>query len=260
MESIFLEKIRIKELDNTLPLMPGKGRLLELGAGVGWQAKRLEQAGYDVDALELEGDREAQALYPIVYYDGVTIPFEDNRFDIIFSSNVLEHIPHLETYQEEMRRVLKPDGIAVHLLPSGSWRLWSTLTHYMFAVKYVAQMVLRKLKLMPAKSTEAYMDDIDNRVSQMSKLDLLKKFLIPSRRGERGNVWSETYYFSRFFWNPWFKQHGWEVQRYSNNKLFYTSYAVFDSLLPVSVRGVLSKLMGASCHVYILTSGKKAEG
>jgi len=56
------------------------------------------------------------------------IPFEDHAFDIVFSSNVLEHIPHVVEFQKEIQRVLKPDGIAIHVLPSSSWRVWSNMT------------------------------------------------------------------------------------------------------------------------------------
>lgn len=45
-----------------------------------------------------------------VYYDGISLPFESNRFDGIFSSEVFEHIFNLEIILKELNRVLKHGG------------------------------------------------------------------------------------------------------------------------------------------------------
>jgi SAM-dependent methyltransferase len=45
-----------------------------------------------------------------VYYDGISIPFENNRFDGIFSSEVFEHVFNLEHIVKELNRVLKHGG------------------------------------------------------------------------------------------------------------------------------------------------------
>jgi SAM-dependent methyltransferase len=70
-------------------------------------------------------------VWPVTDYDGRQIPFEDGTFDVVFSSNVLEHVPHVVEFQKEIHRVLKPDGVVVHVLPSSSWRVWTSMTHLM---------------------------------------------------------------------------------------------------------------------------------
>lgn len=52
-----------------------------------------------------------------VFYDGKTLPFTDNSFDGIFSSEVFEHIFNLEEILQELNRVLKPDGLMLVTLP-----------------------------------------------------------------------------------------------------------------------------------------------
>ncbi len=46
----------------------------------------------------------------IIYYDGKTLPFNDEEFDSIFSTEVLEHIPNVNEIVKELNRVLKPKG------------------------------------------------------------------------------------------------------------------------------------------------------
>lgn len=46
------------------------------------------------------------------------IPYEDNTFDLIISSHVLEHVPNDKKALKEFYRVLKPNGQAVILVPS----------------------------------------------------------------------------------------------------------------------------------------------
>lgn len=52
-------------------------------------------------------------------YDGGTLPYDDNTFDVVFSQQVLEHVrpAYLDAYYAEEHRVLKPGGVVVHQVP-----------------------------------------------------------------------------------------------------------------------------------------------
>ena len=45
------------------------------------------------------------------------LPFEDQTYDFIFASHVLEHIPNDEKAISEIRRILRPKGIAILPVP-----------------------------------------------------------------------------------------------------------------------------------------------
>ena len=64
-------------------------------------------------------------LFPVQDYDGRRIPLADRSVDVIFSSNVLEHVDNFDEISAEFRRVLKPEGFAIHVLPTTAWRFWS---------------------------------------------------------------------------------------------------------------------------------------
>jgi ubiquinone/menaquinone biosynthesis C-methylase UbiE len=131
-----LKKISKYELDKVICLMPGCGKLLEIGSGVGWQAKRFADVSYEVEAVDLKDSRYRDVrVCPVREYDGHHLPLPEKSFDIVFSSSVLEHIPHLELYKTEIHRVLKPGGKVVHVVPSATWRLWTSLAHYPYLIK-----------------------------------------------------------------------------------------------------------------------------
>ncbi len=125
----FLKKIREHELDRVTKVLPNKGRILEIGGGSGWQAKILQNLGYKVTSIDIKDSFYLEEkIFNVKIYDGSNVPFSNKKFDIIFSSNVLEHIKEVNKYQKELYRVLKDDGVAIHIMPSATWRIWTIFT------------------------------------------------------------------------------------------------------------------------------------
>ena len=206
-----LEAIRTYELGIVLDMLPPRGRVLEIGAGTGWQARALENRGYDVSAIDLTSSNYwSNRVWPVTGYDGKNIPFEDNTFDIIFSSNALAHIPHIYEFQKEIHRVLKPDGVVLHVLPSSSWRFWTNIT---YPLKYW--------------TTSGTLGE------------------------HAGNSLTEIHYFSRRWWTRLFLETGWTVVAQDSNRLFYTGASIMDSRLTISTRSKLSRVLGSSCNIFV---------
>ena len=244
-----LQDIRSCEILDILTLLPKGERLLEIGAGSGLQARILAEHGFHVEAIDIPGrSHREDPAWPVQEYDGEHIPFPDNHFGIIFSSNVLEHIPHVRSFQNEIMRVLKTDGIAVHILPTASWRFYTTLAHYPYLLKI--------LIAYPFRNTGSESTGLSRSTSEsllhMSLSQKVKKALLPSRHGEIGTSVSEMYYFSRSRWAALFQDAGWTVDIYCSNRLFYTGYGLLGSTLSIPARRRLSRLLGSSCHVFVL--------
>lgn len=51
------------------------------------------------------------------YYDGKQLPFQDNTFDFIISTQVFEHVQYLDIVIKELYRVLKPNGKIIITVP-----------------------------------------------------------------------------------------------------------------------------------------------
>ena len=49
--------------------------------------------------------------------DGITLPFADASFNLIYASHILEHIHNLQDLKSELYRILKPGGDLVCIVP-----------------------------------------------------------------------------------------------------------------------------------------------
>src|SRR5712692_6234620 len=133
-----VERLRKAEIGLVKDWFKPGMRVLEIGGGNGYQASFIASWGCEVHSIDLpQAQAERVHYYPVQEYDGKHLPYSNANFDLVFSSNVLEHIGPLGDMLQEIRRVLKPCGLTVHILPSPAWRLWTSAAHYLFLVKYL---------------------------------------------------------------------------------------------------------------------------
>lgn len=60
------------------------------------------------------------------------IPFENDRFDVVYSSHALEHFQDRDLGLKEIERVLSPKGIAIIVVPTGTMALINLISQYLF--------------------------------------------------------------------------------------------------------------------------------
>lgn len=251
------EQLRLAEAGDAIELLRDHGRtsgdLLEIGAGTGWQARALSDAGYKVEAIDLPSDSPISGHarnrhWPIRDYDGVHIPYPDNSFDIIYSSNVLEHVERLDALTEEMKRVLRPGGLALHLLPNPQWRILSLLTYY-------PGQAVDLLRYLGKRAEQSGSPSLGDQVAPRPTVPLWKKAmkrLLPPTHGAVGSPLSELRRFSRSSWDRYFRQRGWEILLYSNNGLLASGDYLLGSALTLSTRRRVGRAVGGIAHVYLL--------
>ncbi|HVO72423.1 MAG TPA: class I SAM-dependent methyltransferase [Ignavibacteriaceae bacterium] len=92
------------------------GRLLDFGCGSKPYKNFFNVKEYiGVDVISRGHSHEKEQID--IYYDGKLIPFKDESFDSIFSSEVFEHLFNLEDILDELKRILKKEGKAIFTVP-----------------------------------------------------------------------------------------------------------------------------------------------
>jgi len=251
-----LRTLRRAELAMIRDLLPANSHVLEIGAGAGWQAREMTRDGHLVAAVDVEPRDDDPAysqarVWPVIRYDGYHLPFADGTFDIVFSSNVLEHVGRLQTLQREMARVVRPGGQAIHIVPSSSWRWWSIVSFYPGLLRLLVSRLIPGTRR--SRSTSSGRNPGCRR--GVGRAGWLQRWMHAARlrrHGETGTAWSEIYTFSRHAWKRRLTAGGWTIQEHRTNHLCYTGDSLFGSALGLDTRSRLSRLLGSSCHVFVV--------
>ena len=216
-----------------------------MGGGNGWQASILASWGCDVVSIDIPGHLvPSRQYFPVQDYDGSRFPFCNEQFDLVFSSNVLEHIYNLPGVLDEVKRVLKPDGLAIHVLPTSSWRFYTSLAHYGYLVAWMVGLRKEDSKAEGRQSLASI-------VQKKGWLLLLKRGIASGPHGEYPNAISELYYFSRRRWLALFASNGFDAINWFETGIFYTGYSLFKSI-SIKRRQRLSVYLGSSTNVYTM--------
>jgi SAM-dependent methyltransferase len=109
------------------------GKVLEIGCGLQPYRHLLpEQAEYYALDWEKADIHFGYRAKDVLYYDGIRFPFKEGIFNLVFHTEVLEHVYHLEPFLSECCRVLANDGQMLftvpfaarnHYIPYDYWRL-----------------------------------------------------------------------------------------------------------------------------------------
>lgn len=109
--------------------------ILDHGCGVGNTIPYFKNifpkanwVGVDIDHSPEVNARKQEGSH-FFTYNGINLPFIDNRFDLIFSNQVMEHVRYPEKVLSEITRVLSDDGYFIgqtsNLEPYHSFSLWN---------------------------------------------------------------------------------------------------------------------------------------
>jgi SAM-dependent methyltransferase len=102
--------------------------VLDLGAGAGivsqmnFRGLPAQMCGVDLDPRVVENPMLDEGRVA----NASEIPYEDGRFDVVFSDNVLEHLDEPLQVFREVARVLKPGGVFLFKTPN-KWHYVPTI-------------------------------------------------------------------------------------------------------------------------------------
>jgi ubiquinone/menaquinone biosynthesis C-methylase UbiE len=190
-------------------------KALELGCGSGIYSKHLARYCKKLVAIEYNERRlsaKSDEKTTFIVGDACDLSqFGDNEMDLIFSSNLIEHLPDIDECLMECRRVVKADGQIIHTVPNRTWKFFHLLLYYPFAVKVLF------LKLFYAEKAAALLETIspdtgcDSSLRPQGSTFSLKKYLLPKTHGISKSHYIEFKKWGQKHWIDIFRRNGLEV-------------------------------------------------
>lgn len=125
----FVSRLRVKKILNEIK---GKNRIiLDIGCEAGYISIKIAEKQHFVIPLDickpalikfkeklLKMDIKLTPLLGTIH----NLPIKDNSVDYIICSEVIEHLPNVDTCLREMKRVLKPEGKLILTFPNETLR------------------------------------------------------------------------------------------------------------------------------------------
>ena len=94
---------------------------LDIGCREGFQSKWLEKKGYEVTSIDIKKVYEKCMVINV----DKGFPFKNNSFDLIWCSEVIEHLDDVKKSIIEFKRVLKQNGKMILTTPNSYfWLMW----------------------------------------------------------------------------------------------------------------------------------------
>ncbi|HAU29562.1 MAG TPA: hypothetical protein DCW68_05560 [Rhodospirillaceae bacterium] len=176
-----------KVAEHILRQLPKGCRILVIDSGNGAFAHKISGMGADITAIApVHAIPSGLKHFPILHYDGRTIPFPDHAFDALISEHMIERSENPEIFLEETARVLKTGGACFHILPSSGQAVTAMLRHY--------PAILPKLM-------KSFMEKGADTPLARRILRILIRNRWPHRMGTRGYAIFEPILFSRTAWS-----------------------------------------------------------
>ena len=133
------KRVRIV-FDELLPEDLSGKSLLDAGSGTGWFSLRAVERGAIVTSLDVGPQILEQVSKKCdttrVVGDICDMKFEDNSFDFVVSSEVIEHTLDPRRAVSELARVLRPGGIFALTTPNKIWHFAIVIANKMGARPY----------------------------------------------------------------------------------------------------------------------------
>jgi len=155
-------------------------RVLDIGAGTGVMSEFAYQCRNDLALVAID-PAEGMLKFATEYIEtqeGIAedLPFDDNSFDVIIMSDVIEHIPNTEDLFDEMWRILKKDWIILFdFAPYYHYfwhHLWDTIQipwiHIFFTDNFLIKLYKKSVENLADKkeriNLRVWIDDNNNQV------------------------------------------------------------------------------------------------
>lgn len=198
---------------------------LELGAGDGWSSSRLTDRishliSSDIHPAILERSANDHVTYEILDAEKVAAVHASASFDVVLSSNLLEHLPDPVESLRAMLLVTKPSGVAIHIMPSPFWKI--NQMSFFLASQFLRRVerycsgdlpswLRRSVKTRQGVRSSAALPPCNNPKSAPKRRNPLARRLVPPCHGVSSGHLEEFRAFRRSHWTACFREAGYEI-------------------------------------------------
>ncbi len=173
-------------------LSENKGKILDIGAGVGDFLAYVKQDGWQTIGVEPSQKAKEIAIKKGVDFVNKTSDLENYSFDVITMWHVLEHIPNLDDQIKELKRLLKPNGFLIVAVPNFKsfdanhykefWAAYDVPIHFWHFSKTAIRQLFDKEnikleKVLPMKFDSFYVSLLSEKY-KTGKMNFIKAFFI----------------------------------------------------------------------------------
>ena len=197
----FIKGIALKNKLKLINSQGVKGKLLDIGAGTGDFLTVAKNDGWQTVGIEPSAKAKEIAIKKGVNFAQDLASLESNSFDIITMWHVLEHVPNLEEYISELKRLIKPSGTIIIAVPNFKsydakyygefWAAFDVPRHLWHFSKTAIQKLfanenLKLVDILPMKFDSFYVSLLSEKYKN-GKMNFLKAFWIGLKSNQYGN-------------------------------------------------------------------------
>jgi 2-polyprenyl-3-methyl-5-hydroxy-6-metoxy-1,4-benzoquinol methylase len=182
-----------------------KGKLLDIGAGTGDFLVVAKNDGWQITGIEPSAKAKGIAINKGVNFAETLSALESNSFDVITMWHVLEHVPNLEEYISELKRLIKPTGTIVIAVPNFNsfdanfygkyWAAFDVPRHIWHFSKTAIEKLfsekeMKLVEILPMKFDSFYVSLLSEKYKS-GKMNFIRAFFVGLKSNLSGNKTKE---------------------------------------------------------------------
>ena len=200
-----IKNIALKNKVKLINAKSQKGKLLDIGAGTGDFLVVAQKDGWQTTGVEPSAKAKSIAVKKGVNFADNLSKLESHSFDVITMWHVLEHVPNLDEYILELKRLLKPNGTILIAVPNFKsfdanyygkfWAAYDVPRHIWHFSKTAIQKLfsekeMKLIDVLPMKFDSFYVSLLSEKY-KTGKMNFVKSFFVGLKSNQSGNQTKE---------------------------------------------------------------------
>jgi 2-polyprenyl-3-methyl-5-hydroxy-6-metoxy-1,4-benzoquinol methylase len=196
-----IKNIALKKKVKLINVQSEKGKLLDIGAGTGDFLVAAKKDGWQTTGVEPNEKAQTIAIAKGVNFAANISDLENYSFDVITMWHVLEHVPNLDDYIIELKRLLKPSGTILIAVPNFKsfdatyyGRFWAAfdvprhIWHFSKTAieKLFAEKKMKLVEVLPMKFDSFYVSLLSEKY-KTGKMNFIRAFFVGLKSNQSAN-------------------------------------------------------------------------